>query len=57
MDAGVSVPVKVDQNNLGTPVKNVDVPKIDRTISTDLVTSAVPTAPGRSGQPAGSQRG
>ncbi|MCP2244877.1 chaplin family protein [Lentzea aerocolonigenes] len=43
VDAGVSVPVKVDQNNLGTPVKNLDVPKIDRTISTDRVTSAVPT--------------
>ncbi|GLZ33071.1 hypothetical protein Lesp02_52590 [Lentzea sp. NBRC 105346] len=43
VDAGVSVPIKVDQNNLGTPVKNVDVPKIERTISTDRVTSAVPT--------------
>lgn len=42
VDAGVSVPVKVDQNNLGTPVKNLNVPKIDRTISTDRVTSAVP---------------
>ncbi|MGW4208101.1 beta strand repeat-containing protein [Lentzea sp. NPDC004789] len=42
VDAGVSVPVKVDQNNLGTPVKSLNVPKIDRTISTDRVTSAVP---------------
>src|SRR5687767_1986720 len=42
VDAGVSVPVLVDQNNLGTPVKNLNVPKIDRTISTDRVTSAVP---------------
>ncbi|GGU20336.1 beta strand repeat-containing protein [Lentzea flava] len=42
VDAGVSVPLKVDQNNLGTPVKNLNVPKIDRTISTDRVTSAVP---------------
>ncbi|MFI6098381.1 chaplin family protein [Lentzea sp. NPDC051213] len=43
VDAGVSVPVLVDQNNLGTPVRNLNVPKIDRTISTDRVTSAVPT--------------
>lgn len=42
VDVGVSVPVLVDQNNLGTPVRNLDVPKIDRTISTDRVTSAVP---------------
>ncbi|RAS68138.1 small secreted domain DUF320 [Lentzea atacamensis] len=42
VDVGVSVPVKVDQNNLGTPAKNLNVPKIDRTISTDRVTSAVP---------------
>ncbi|WP_045312849.1 chaplin family protein [Lentzea aerocolonigenes] len=42
VDAGVSVPVKVDQNNLGTPAKSLNVPKIDRTISTDRVTSAVP---------------
>ncbi|MFS8100461.1 DUF320 domain-containing protein [Lentzea alba] len=43
VDAGVTVPVKVDQNNLGTPAKSLNVPKIDRTISTDRVTSAVPT--------------
>jgi hypothetical protein len=42
VDAGVSVPVKVDQNNLGTPAKSLNVPKIDRTISTDRVTSTVP---------------
>jgi hypothetical protein len=43
VDAGVSVPVKVDQNSLGTPAKSLNAPKIDRTISTDRVTSAVPT--------------
>jgi len=43
VDVGVSVPMKVDQNNLGTPVKSLNVPKVERTISTDRVTSAVPT--------------
>ncbi|TWP52887.1 DUF320 domain-containing protein [Lentzea tibetensis] len=43
VDAGVAVPIKVEQTNLGTPLKNIDAPKIDRTISTDRVTSAVPT--------------
>ncbi|MGW6930080.1 chaplin family protein [Lentzea sp. NPDC054927] len=43
VDVAASVPVKADQNKLATPVKELTVPKIDRTISTDRVTSAVPT--------------
>ncbi|MEU0880125.1 chaplin family protein [Lentzea sp. NPDC005914] len=43
VDVAASVPLKADQNKLGTPVKELTVPKIDRTISTDRATSAVPT--------------
>ncbi|MDX8029779.1 chaplin family protein [Lentzea sp. BCCO 10_0856] len=43
VDVAASVPVKADQNKLATPVKELTVPKVDRTISTDRVTSAVPT--------------
>ncbi len=43
VDAGATVPVKIDQNNLATPVKQLNVPKVDRTISTDRVTSVAPT--------------
>ncbi|MGW6443764.1 chaplin family protein [Lentzea sp. NPDC055074] len=43
VDVAASVPVKADQNKLATPVKEITVPKVDRTISTDRVTSAVPT--------------
>ncbi|MEU7478515.1 hypothetical protein AB0A63_21195 [Lentzea sp. NPDC042327] len=43
VDAGASVPVKIDQNNLATPARDLNVPKVDRTVSTDRVTSAVPT--------------
>ncbi|WP_258946623.1 beta strand repeat-containing protein [Lentzea californiensis] len=43
VDVAAGVPVKVDQNKLATPVREVTVPKVDRTISTDRVTSAVPT--------------
>ncbi|ANZ37146.1 hypothetical protein BBK82_14800 [Lentzea guizhouensis] len=43
VDAGASVPIKIDQNNLANPARNVSAPTVDRTISTDRVTSAVPT--------------
>ncbi|MGI5503881.1 beta strand repeat-containing protein [Lentzea sp. CA-135723] len=43
VDVAASVPLKADQNKLATPVKEITVPKVDRTISTDRVTSAVPT--------------
>ncbi|MDX8144183.1 chaplin family protein [Lentzea sp. BCCO 10_0061] len=43
VDVAASVPIKADQNKLATPVKEITVPKVDRTISTDRVTSAVPT--------------
>ncbi|WP_086666970.1 beta strand repeat-containing protein [Lentzea kentuckyensis] len=43
VDVAASVPFKADQNKLATPVKELTVPKVDRTISTDRVTSAVPT--------------
>src|ERR1041384_5534660 len=43
VDAGASVPVKIDQNNLATPARDLNVPKVDRTVSTDRVTSAVPS--------------
>lgn len=43
VDVAASVPLKADQNKLATPVKELTVPKVDRTISTDRVTSAVPT--------------
>ncbi|SMD09247.1 beta strand repeat-containing protein [Lentzea albidocapillata] len=43
VDVAASVPIKADQNKLATPVREVTVPKIDRTISTDRVTSVVPT--------------
>ncbi|MFD4641348.1 chaplin family protein [Lentzea sp. NPDC058436] len=43
VDVAAAVPIKADQNKLATPVREVTLPKIDRTISTDRVTSAVPT--------------
>ncbi|MEV6240290.1 chaplin family protein [Lentzea sp. NPDC051838] len=43
VDVAAAVPLKADQNKLATPVKDITVPKVDRTISTDRVTSAVPT--------------
>ncbi|MEU3649910.1 chaplin family protein [Lentzea sp. NPDC034063] len=43
VDVAAAVPIKADQNKLATPVKEITVPKVDRTISTDRVTSAVPT--------------
>ncbi|WP_330271825.1 chaplin family protein [Lentzea sp. NBC_00516] len=43
VDVAAAVPLKADQNKLATPVKEITVPKVDRTISTDRVTSAVPT--------------
>ncbi|MET9226859.1 chaplin family protein [Lentzea sp. NPDC003310] len=43
VDVAASVPVKADQNKLATPVREITLPKVDRTISTDRVTSAVPT--------------
>ncbi|KOV88867.1 chaplin family protein [Nocardia sp. NRRL S-836] len=43
VDAGASVPVKIDQNNLANPARNVSAPTVDRTISTDRVANAVPT--------------
>ncbi|GLY48293.1 chaplin family protein [Lentzea sp. NBRC 102530] len=43
VDVAASVPLKADQNKLATPVKEITLPKVDRTISTDRVTSAVPT--------------
>ncbi|MFD9702737.1 beta strand repeat-containing protein [Lentzea sp. NPDC059081] len=43
VDVAASIPVKADQNKLATPVKEVTLPKVDRTISTDRVTSVVPT--------------
>ncbi|MEV6716439.1 chaplin family protein [Lentzea sp. NPDC051208] len=43
VDVAAGVPIKADQNKLATPVREVTVPKVDRTISTDRVTSVVPT--------------
>ncbi|HEX7308094.1 beta strand repeat-containing protein [Lentzea sp.] len=43
VDIAVSVPVKADQNKLATPLREVTVPNVDRTISTDRVTDVVPT--------------
>ncbi|SEP70710.1 Small secreted domain [Lentzea xinjiangensis] len=43
VDVAASIPVKADQNTIGTPARELNVPKIDRTVSTDRVTSAVPT--------------
>ncbi|WP_394614796.1 beta strand repeat-containing protein [Lentzea sp. JNUCC 0626] len=43
VDVAASVPLKADQNKLATPVREITLPKVDRTISTDRVTSAVPT--------------
>lgn len=43
VDVAASVPLKADQNKLATPVREITVPKVDRTISTDRVTSAVPS--------------
>ncbi|RDI18897.1 beta strand repeat-containing protein [Lentzea flaviverrucosa] len=43
VDVAAAVPIKADQNKLATPLREVTVPKVDRTISTDRVTSVVPT--------------
>ncbi|SDP91062.1 beta strand repeat-containing protein [Lentzea jiangxiensis] len=43
VDVAASVPIKADQNKLATPAREVTVPKVDRTVSTDRVASAVPT--------------
>ncbi|WP_143036222.1 beta strand repeat-containing protein [Lentzea fradiae] len=43
IDVGASIPVKADQNSVSVPGREVNVPKVDRTVSTDRVTSAVPT--------------
>ncbi|MCX2948457.1 chaplin family protein [Lentzea sp. NEAU-D7] len=43
VDVAAAIPIKADQNKLATPVKEVTVPKVDRAISTDRVTNAVPT--------------
>ncbi|MFD5825844.1 beta strand repeat-containing protein [Lentzea sp. NPDC060358] len=42
VDIGASIPVKADQNKLATPVREITLPKVDRTISTDRVTDVVP---------------
>ncbi len=43
VDVAASIPIKADQNKFATPVREVTVPKVDRSVSTDHVTSAVPT--------------
>ncbi|HEX4726034.1 MAG TPA: hypothetical protein VH333_26230 [Pseudonocardiaceae bacterium] len=42
VDAGVSVPIDMDQNALGTPVGQMDAPSIHRTVSTGDVTGNLP---------------
>jgi hypothetical protein len=41
IDAGVSVPFDVDQNNVGTPVGEVDTPSLHQQVDTDDVTGTV----------------
>ncbi|WP_434452019.1 chaplin family protein [Lentzea sp. E54] len=43
VDIAASVPIKADQNKLATPAREVTVPKVDRTVSTNHVTDMVPT--------------
>ncbi|HWC83628.1 MAG TPA: hypothetical protein VG756_27035 [Pseudonocardiaceae bacterium] len=42
VDAGVAVPINIDQNQIGTPVGPVDTPPIQQNVSTDDITSALP---------------
>ncbi|HUQ60073.1 hypothetical protein [Lentzea sp.] len=42
VDVAASIPIKADQNKLATPAREVTVPKVDRTVSTDRVAAAVP---------------
>ena len=46
IDGGVSVPVHVGNNALGTPFGQKDLPGVDRTVSTNEVTNALPLSAG-----------
>ncbi|HEX4225122.1 MAG TPA: hypothetical protein VHZ97_22340, partial [Pseudonocardiaceae bacterium] len=46
IDGGVSVPVNVGNNAVGTPFGQKNLPGVDRTISTDEVTNALPQGAG-----------
>lgn len=46
IDGGVSIPVHVGNNALGTPFGQKNLPDVDRTISTDQVTGALPQGAG-----------
>ncbi|WP_433266793.1 hypothetical protein ACQPZF_41825 [Actinosynnema sp. CS-041913] len=45
MDAQVQLPIEVDQNNLGTPVGNHDLPEIKRDVDTGGVRALAPANP------------